>query len=416
MGNSEDDMSEQEHKGVVPSKAHLRHLKRYVQAPVHRFAAIVPPELVSLCHDELAAMGFSPLAATDAGVEFFGKLRSCHLPNLALRTASRILCRLPPFRAGVAQELFHKVLLGRWELWLNPELPIEARAFVRNSRIDHEGLVAETVLQGVRKRFQMQRMLPPTRWPPESLKVEGAESGPKQRMLIHLRENHCEISLDTTGDHLHRRGYRLEHAGAPLRETLAAAILLRMKWNGATPLVDGMCGAGTVPIEAALLARRLAPGLRRSFLIERWPGFQEQSWNHLREELLRQALVRSPVSILGIEEQVDALAAARKNAERAGVEQDIQWQCGDFFAFKPQDHQLPPGLLVLDPPYGKRLEGGGKPLYERIGLHLRRYFEGWQAAILVPGKTLAVSLRMPAVRFWRIVHGGSPVLVAMARL
>ena len=409
-------MFEEEEKGDFPSKAHLRHLKQYIQAPVHRFAAIVPPELATICHDELAAMGFSSLSMTDAGVEFSGKLRSCYLPNLSLRTASRILCRLPPFRAGVVQELFHKVLLCRWELWLNPRLPLEVRAFVWNSRVNHEGLVAQTVTQGIRKRFQTQHLPPPALSIPESLDEGTAESCPKQRVLIHLRENHCEISLDTTGDHLHRRGYRLEHSGAPLRETLAAAILMRMKWNGNVPLVDGMCGAGTVPIEAALLARRLSPGLRRSFLIERWPSFQEKSWNHLREELLRLALARSPAPILALDEDARSLETARKNAERAGVDQDIRWQCGDFFTFKPQDYQLPPGLLVLDPPYGKRLEGGGREFYERVGLHLRQFFEGWQTAILVPSKTLAMSLRMPRVRFWQIVHGGSPVVVAMARL
>jgi len=408
-------MSEEE-KGMLSGKAHLRHLKRYVQAPAHRFAAIAPPELTSICYEELTAMGFSSLSTSDAGVEFLGKLSSCYLPNLALRTASRILCRLPPFRAGVVQELFHKVLLCRWELWLNPELPLEVRAFVRNSRVNHEGLVAQTVAQGIRKRFQTQHLTPPVRWAPGAAGEGIAESSPKQRVFVHLRENHCEISLDTTGEHLHRRGYRLEHSGAPLRETLAAAILMRMKWNGNIPLVDGMCGAGTGPIEAALLALRLPPGLRRSFLVERWPGFQEKSWDHLHKELLRQALSRSPVPILGLDEDAEGLEIARKNAERAGVGQNIRWQCLDFFGFKPQDCQLRPGLLVLDPPYGKRLEGGGRKLYERIGLHLHRYFEGWQTAVLAPSKALAVSLRLPAVRFWQIGHGGSPIVVAMARL
>ena len=175
LRNNEDYMFEEEEKGVVSSKAYLRHLKQYIQAPVHRFAAIVPPELTSICHDELAAIGFSSLSMTDAGVEFFGKLRSCYLPNLSLRTASRILCRLPPFRAGVVQELFHKVLLCRWELWLNPKLPLEVRAFVWNSRVNHEGLVAETVTQGIRKRFQTQHLVSPVQSNPESMfRLEAA--------------------------------------------------------------------------------------------------------------------------------------------------------------------------------------------------------------------------------------------------
>jgi putative N6-adenine-specific DNA methylase len=408
-------MPERSEREVGATRAHLRHLKQYVQAPVHRFAAIVPPELTSICRDELTALNVPSLQVADAGVEFSGKLRAGYLANLALHTASRILCRLPSFRAGVVQELFHKVLSSRWELWLNPEIPLDVRGFVWNSRISHEGLVALTVLQGIVKRFQSQHLAPPGR-----LSSEGGESlGDsllKQRVLVHLRENHCEISLDTTGDHLHRRGYRLEHTGAPLRETLAAAILLRSRWNGHIPLVDGMCGAGTIPIEAAMLARHLPPGGQRSFLFERWPCFQEKTWNHLRRELHGQALVRAPAPILALDEDAGALAVARKNAQRAGVDRDIRWQCADFFTFTPQAYQLPPGLLVLDPPYGKRLEGGGIELYERLGLHLRRFFQGWQIAILAPSKTLAMSLKIPLVRFWPLNHGGSPIIVALARL
>jgi putative N6-adenine-specific DNA methylase len=399
-------------------KPYLRHLKQYVQAPVHRFAAIAPPELAGLCGEELVSLGFSEVTMTDAGVDFFGKLRSCYLPNLCLRTASRILCRFPPFRAGAVEELFQRVSQRRWELWLNPKIPLEVRAFVQSSRITHEGLVEQTVMDGMGRRFQSQQLPPPAGLPSaDADEGEGSVTPPsRQQVLVHLRNNHCEISLDTTGDHLHRRGYRLEHTGAPLRETLAAAILLRSKWRGEIPLVDGMCGAGTVAIEAALLARRLPPGGRRSFLFERWPSFQERSWDHLRKKLAEQALAQSPCPILAIDGEPEVLSIARKNAARAGVDQDIEWRAMDLFAFRPQDYHLPPGLLVLDPPYGRRLEGGGKDFYEQLGRHLRQFFEGWQTAILTPSKALALSLKIPSMRFWQIRHGGAPVIVAMARL
>lgn len=415
-GDHEDGMNQERENRVCTTRAHLRHLRQYVQAPEHRFAAIVPPELAALCGNELASLGLPSLLMTEAGIEFSGKLRACYLPNLSLRTASRILCRLPPFRAGVVQELFHRTLCGRWELWLNPGIPLDVKAFVRNSRIHHEGLVALTVLQGIGKRFQSRGLRPPARWSPEGGHEGSGESPSRQRILVHLRENHCEISLDTTGDHLHRRGYRLEHSGAPLRETLAAAILLRSRWNGHEPLVDGMCGAGTIPIEAALLARQLPPGGQRRFLFESWPSFQEKTWVHLRKEALNQALACSPAPIMALDNDAGVLETARKNAERAGVGQDIRWQNTDFFAFKPQDQELAPGLVVLDPPYGRRLESGGKAFYDQLGLHLRRYFQGWQTAILAPSKAMAMALKLPSARFWQISHGGSPVIVAMARL
>jgi putative N6-adenine-specific DNA methylase len=406
-----------EERVAQEEKAFLRHLKRHVQAPELRLAAIAPPELAPVCRDELTSLGFSDVEITDAGVEFVGKLRSCYLPNMGLRTASRILCRFPPFRAGAVEELFQRVSNCPWELWLNPEISLEVRAFVQYSRISHEGLIKQALIEGMGRRFLARHRSPP----PCPVSTGGDEDRgviypPRQRLFIRLHHNQCEISLDTTGEHLHRRGYRLEHTGAPLRETLAAAILLRSQWRGEIPLIDGMCGAGTVAIEAALLARRIAPGLRRSFLCELWPGFEEKSWIHLRKKLTGQMLARSPNPILAIDDEPEALRIARRNAERAGVDQDIQWQVLDLFAFKPHDHQLPPGLLVLDPPYGKRIEGGGRVFYEQLGRHLRRFFEGWQTAILAPNKAMALSLKLPSMRIWQISHGGLPICVVMARL
>jgi putative N6-adenine-specific DNA methylase len=404
--------------GLEEDKAYQRHLKHYVQAPVHQFAAVSPPELTAICHEELIALGFSETRMTEAGVEFNGKLRSCYAPNLCLRTASRILCRLPPFRAGATEELFHKISNVRWELWLNPKVPLDLRAFVEYSRISHEGLVAQTVIAGIERRFHTLHQSPPERLASVGGEEgEGAANPPlKQRVLVHLHRNHCQISLDTTGDHLHRRGYRLAHTGAPLRETLAAAILLRSKWTGDVPLIDGMSGAGTVAIEAALLARSLPPGLTRAFLFELWPSFQERTWTYLRKTTAEQVLAQARCPVLAVDWDPGALTIARKNAQRAGVDGDIRWQDMDFFACKPQDLPLPPGLLVLDPPYGKRLESGGKELYEKLGHHLRRFFAGWQTAVLVPNKTLAMSLRLPSMRLWQISHGGTPVHVVLGRI
>lgn len=400
------------------SRAFQRHISRYVQAQVHRFAAIVPPELADICRTELCGAGLAETEATEAGIEFEGKLEACYRANLQLRTASRILCRIPSFRAGTAEELFHKVTGVRWELWLDHTLPLRVEAHVERSRVEHEGVVADTVLAGMQRRFSSNRILPPVRWrPPEDEREEDTPSfPPHQRVLVHLTRNHCTISLDTTGTHLHQRGYRLQHTGAPLRETLAAAILMRCGWKGDSPLLDGMCGAGTLAVEAALLARRLPPGLSRSFLFERWPSFLEKTWAHLRRRQAESALPGSPAAVVASDADPGAVAVARANAERAGVGGDIRWETGDFFSFRPQDRGLKPGLVVLDPPYGKRLSGGGRELYERIGICLRNHFPGWQAAVLAPERPLATLLRLPSPRFWNVKHGGMPIVIAMGRL
>jgi putative N6-adenine-specific DNA methylase len=213
-----------------------------------------------------------------------------------------------------------------------------------------------------------------------------------------------------TGSHLHERGYRLEHTGAPLRETLAAAILLRAEWNGDTPIVDGMCGSGTFPIEAALIARRIPPGLGRDFLFMRWPSFQAETWEYLCRSAKKASLDKTREAVIGIDIDPDALSVSRKNALRACVAEDIEWKTMDFFDFNPQG--MKKGLLVLNPPYGKRLGGGGRQFYERLGIHLRQNFKGWKYAIFAVSRSDAAAMNMGPMRLWNIRHGGIPVVVA----
>ncbi|HOI93796.1 MAG TPA: hypothetical protein PK250_03740 [Syntrophobacter fumaroxidans] len=401
----------------LESKRYQRHIKRHVLAPVHRFAAVTPPELAALCRQEAEMAGFDVTGLSDAGVEFTGNLGACYESNLWLRTASRILCRLPAFRAGVREELFGKVSGIPWELWLNRSIPVRVETHVEHSRINHEGMVFETVLDGLRRRFREKGIVPPPEWEPSRGRPgrESDENSMKQRILVRLVRNHCELSLDTTGDHLHRRGYRMRHAGAPIRETLAAAILMKAGWNGNTPLVDGMCGAGTVAVEAALLARRMPPGLGRSFLFQSWPSYREKTWEFLLRKARERVSAHPAAPIVALDRDPRALAVARENARKAHTEKEIIWREEDFFDFQPARMGLSEGLLILDPPYGKRLPGPDRGFYDRLGAHLRRLYTGWRIAVLCPERGIAVT-GIRAVRYWRIVHGGTPIYVAMARV
>jgi putative N6-adenine-specific DNA methylase len=396
------------HSGKV-----LRHIRRYILAPEHRMAAIVPFEFSDLCKQELYALGIKECSITEPGVEFSTKLISCFRCNLWLRTASRILCRVAHFRAGAVEELYQKVSVLRWELWLNTDILVRIEPYIGNSRIQHPGLVAKTVLEGLEKRAEDLQISPPIEWK-SGQKELHRELLMVQRIIVHIRNNHCEISLDTSGTHLHQRGYRLLHTGAPLRETLAAAILLKSEWDGSCPLVDGMCGAGTVPIEASLLARRLPPGLRRSFLFEKWPAFQQKTWSYLRRKALEEAFPQAPVPIIAIDRDPEAVAVARQNARLAGVEADISWQDSDFFSFRPQSLNLQPGLLFLNPPYGKRLPED-KDLFKRLGVHLRRFYGDWRVAIMAPDRAHALHLQLRRARYWQVKHGGMSVVVALGR-
>ncbi len=398
------------------NQSFLRRIKRHVVGPEHRFAVITPPELAPICLKEIVGLGIQNAEVTEAGVEFTGKLTAAYECNMKSRTATRVLCRLPQFRAGTREELFFKVSQVPWELWLNPEIPLEVQAQVAYSRISHEGETAYTLFRGIERGFRdrMPSAQPVSQYVPTG-EDERGRTDLKQRILIRLIKNHCEISLDTTGSHLHERGYRLHHMGAPLRETLAAGILMKLDWNGEMPLIDGMCGSGTFPIEAAMIARDVPPGIGREFLFERWPSFQKGTWEFLCRSAKEVTSGNVP-TIIGIDNDPEAVRVSNENAVRAGFGNEIEWKEMDFFEFDPMDRKLKNGLVVLNPPYGKRLDGGGKAFYERIGSQLRRFYRGWKYAVLAATRSEASAMGFKSTRFWTIRHGGIPVSVAMGRV
>ncbi len=386
-----------------------RRIKAHVVGPEHRFAVVVPPELVPICLNETRWLDIPQPEASEAGLEFSGRLQEAYVCNLWLRTASRVLCRFAPFRAGAAEELFNKASRIPWELWLNQEIKLDIEASVEYSRISHEGRVAEIIAESIEKSLR-------EKGPRHTSDTQSEDSELKQKILVRLLENQCRISIDMSGAHLHQRGYRLRHSGAPLRETLAAAILLKSDWTGNEPLVDGMCGSGTFPIEGALMSRRIAPGLGRDFLFQGWPSFQKKTWEYLRRKAKETSLPEAPLTIIGIDIDPEAIEVSAENAGRAEVGADIQWEKMDFFEFNPRKRGLRKGLVVLNPPYGVRLSAGGVGLYERIGAHLRLNFKGWKYAILAGSRLEAAAMGTGRVRLWNIRHGGMPVTVVLGRI
>jgi putative N6-adenine-specific DNA methylase len=216
------------------------------------------------------------------------------------------------------------------------------------------------------------------------------------------------ISADSSGALLHQRGYRLATAKAPLRETLAAAMLLGADWDPARPLVDPFCGSGTIPIEAALLARRIPPGRHRSFAFMHWPGFDGAAWQELLERADAEMLPRAPAPILGADRDAGAIRASRANAERASVAGDITFQQAPLSSLQPPDG---PGLLVTNPPYGVRVGEADRlrDLYARFGAILMERFGGWTAVMLSANRSLEGQTRAAWEEIWQTRNGGIPV-------
>jgi putative N6-adenine-specific DNA methylase len=288
-----------------------------------------------------------------------------------------VLVRLGEFNAAAFSELRKKASRLAWERYIISGGRVALRVTCRKSRLYHSGAVAERVAGAIGDRLG----LPPTI---ENFD-ETATEPPSQLILVRLVRDYCTISVDSSGALLSKRGYRLASAKAPLRESLAAAILLASGWDSESPLVDPFCGSGTIPIEAALMARGMAPGAKRGFAFEKWPIFDKQLWELMREEAEGKAHSQSPI-ILASDRDAGAIDLARANAERAGVAADIDF-CQQAVSGIESEGT---GWVVTNPPYGRRVSTKGdlRNLYAQFGKVLQAKLPGWQLAVLCSDKRL----------------------------
>jgi putative N6-adenine-specific DNA methylase len=376
---------------------------------MEKLFAVCAPGLEPFTQQEVQALAmehgnlFANPQPLPGGIAFEGAQAAIYLSNLWLRTASRVLLRLGEFYAATFSELDKKSGRLPWENVLKPGQPVFLRATCHHSKLYHSDGVIERVVKGITTRLKTEPLLVKT-------DTDGEDSA-AQLIVIRLENNLCTISLDTSGTILHKRGYRLETAKAPLRETLAAAMLMASGWDGKTPLMDPFCGSGTIPIEAALLARRMAPGLNRSFSFMLWPGFSLKKWQTFLDTTRQQA-IPCPVPIFASDRDAGAIQAATNNAGRAGVAGDIQFSCRAVSAIEPFEQY---GWVVTNPPYGERLESSRdlRNLYARLGDTLRQKAPGWQAAFLCNDNALLRQTQLPFKKTYSFLNGGIRVKFAI---
>jgi 23S rRNA G2445 N2-methylase RlmL len=391
------------------SSIHKR-VRRHVASKDYTFLAVAQPVLRFICRRELESHGFMVSGEVDGGVEFSGRLREAWRANLLLRTASRVYCRAAEFRARSREELFRKAAAVLWELWLSPENPVLIRSQVLRSRIRHEGEAAVTLYEALVRRFEDFHIPPPVR-------AESAAGTGVQRILLRIVDNRAGLSFDMSGGPLYHRGYRLHSAGAPIRETLAAALLLELGWNGDGVLLDGMTGSGTFAVEGALMGAGMPPNGERSFIFQTWPSFQETTWRDVLRKARRDGVPEDPVDmkkkVYACDIDPAAVETARGNAERARAAGLIHWQEGDFFGLSGEAVrsalEVPentPGYIALNPPYGLRLPGGEAPFYSRLGGHIRKNFRGWKAVVLFPNPATLRTFGGGPKKLLSFSHGG----------
>jgi putative N6-adenine-specific DNA methylase len=378
--------------------------------------AITAPGLEPLAAAELRAMGIDG-TAEPGGVSWSGTPGQLYDANLRLRTASRVTVLAAEFRARTFFELERHARKVPWERWVPRGGAVRLRVTSRKSKLYHEGAVAQRVLEAIEHRVGPLAASALGRDDEEG----GEDEGDAQLFIVRFNRDGCTIRADASGALLHLRGYRQALARAPLRETLAAAMLLGSGWDGTAPLVDPMCGSGTIPIEGALLARRIAPGLAspsrapRAYAFTAWPDFDADLWAATVDRARAEILPVSPVPLLGSDRDEGAIAAARSNAARAGVADDVDFSVRAVSAIEPPPG---PGWMVINPPYGVRV-GERDPLrnlYAALGRTLRAQCPGWTLALLSPDQGLERQVGLPFDEALRTSNGGIPVRLVLARV
>ncbi len=320
--------------------------------------------LESVVRDELAAMGIAVARTEDRRVVFEGTAREIARSNLRLRTADRVLLQAAEFLAPDFDALYEGVRSADWRGLLGrfPSVTVNARSV--KSR-----LTALPSVQAVAKKAIVDALSGRTVGRRGAPRME--ETGPRYDVELVLHADRATVFLDTTGPGLHKRGYRRAAGAAPLRETLAAALVILSRWDASRPFADPLCGSGTIPIEAALLAADAAPGLGRTFAAEGWPLLPAAAWAEERGRARAAARRGLEVSIRGSDRDGRMVALARQNALAAGVEELVRFHAAPLSGFRPEGEY---GCIVCNPPYGERLGGAGEAegLYREMGDLYRR--------------------------------------------
>lgn len=370
--------------------------------------AIAAPGLEPLLEQELTELSIK-CRAVPGGVEWTGSESSIAIANLWSRIATRVVVRIGEFRARSFFELERHAKKVEWDKYIGPSSPVQFRVTARKSKLYHTGAIAERLEQAIGRKLKRDIVVAGT-----EDDDEGGADG--QLFIVRVERDEMVISADTSGALLHRRGYRQAVAKAPLRETFAAAMIRGAGWNAHAPLVDPMCGSGTIPIEAAMIARRIPPGLDRRFAFLEWPGADVARFKTLVEHTRGQILGKSPATIAASDRDAGAIEAAKANAQRAGVAGDIQFAVQSISAASRVANG--PGLLITNPPYGERV-GDSKVirnLYAQLGNVAREKFGGWTLAMLSPGKALEGEMKIPVEEQFKTSNGGIPVRLVVGRV
>jgi putative N6-adenine-specific DNA methylase len=318
---------------------------------------------------ELRALGYSGLAVENGRVSFAGKAADIARCNIGLRTADRLLVKMAEFTATDFEELFQQTKKVEWETFIPEDGKMHVTGKSIGSKLasvpDCQSIVKKAIVEAMRRRY-------PGAW--------FAETGPVYRIEAAIVSDRVTLTIDTTGPGLHKRGHLTARGEAPLKETLAAAMIYLSRWRPGRELADPFCGSGTIPIEAALMGRNIAPGIGRSFVSESWPSMPAAVWREARREA-RASERKVPLEIRASDADPAVLEIARQNAARSGLSQVLSFRKASIEEFSSTARN---GCIVCNPPYGMRTGGAQvEKIYRTLGEVYRR-LPGWSLFALSP--------------------------------
>jgi putative N6-adenine-specific DNA methylase len=327
----------------------------------------------SVVSRELRKLGYDDQFVENGRVTFAGDEKAICRTNLWLRTADRVLVKMGEFKAMSFEELFEQTKALPWDEWIpeDAEFPVEGKSIDSklSSVPDCQAIVKKAVVEKLKQKYHRE-------W--------FEETGAYYRIEVALLKDMVTLTLDTSGAGLHKRGYRKLVGGAPLKETLACAMLLISRWNADRVLIDPLCGSGTIPIEAALIGKNIAPGLNREFSSEKWPIIPQKLWDEAREEARDSIKHDQELRIHGSDIDEEAMSLARYHAKQAGVEEYIHLQRMPMADIKSRYKY---GFIICNPPYGERI-GELKEieeLYRQMGTVFRT-FDTWSYYVITSNR------------------------------
>ncbi len=352
--------------------------------------------LEAIVAEEIKSLGYKEVKTENGRVLFKADETAICRANLWLRTADRIRLKIGEFKAVTFDQLFENTKALPWAdiLPRNAAFPVDGKSVQSTlfSISDCQAIVKKAVVESMKKKYH-------TEW--------FKEDGPLYRIEVSMLKDIATLTIDTSGPGLHKRGYRVGGNEAPLRETLASALVLIARWKPEIALIDPFCGSGTILIEAALIGQNIAPGMERTFASESWPYIPKECWHEARRETHEQANYSKELDLTGTDISSKAVDIARKNAARAGVDQLIHFQTRPLSELSSKKKY---GKIICNPPYGERLSElkDVEKLYKEMG-RLFKTLDTWSFYILTAHEQFESLFNKKASKRRKLYHGNIKV-------